>query len=271
MNNFIEKRWPTLVVISVIAISISMANHLTSSKIPGISMQYKILNQTPIASMGDHSSPRIGLMVEGRTVEKAYLNVIKINNSGTVPLQKDDFDIPIIAKITNDATLIQVRYQFDPADMITELNITPKQLSLTPSLLNTGDEILLQMFTEGEKPDFKIDARIKGVHRIFFDENWDEVKITDYSVFDYFNFLLTVFNLFLFASILQHHFNSRYVTIPFRTAVVVYLSLTAVSLYTYFDLRISASHIIFTSRLMLVGCILLAYLLSWWTIKKYNE
>ncbi len=270
MNEFLEKRWPMLVILALTVIAIAMANKLASHNLPGKGLQFRIINKIPIAAMAEHPSPGLQLLADDRPLEKVYLSTLVIKNTGNIPIRKDDYDTPIMVQVHNDPTIVQLRYELDPPDIHTEVSATAKKVTLTPSLLNPGDRVLIQLFTQGGLPDFDIGARIQGVKKIYTEEGAVESPWGELTSLDYFIFVLTLFNIMLFALVLQKSVGAKYVAMRQKTAVVLFVSLTIISLYTFFDMKISSTHVIYSSTFLLIGCTILAFLLAWRTA-RYTE
>ncbi|PTN36010.1 hypothetical protein [Desulfonatronum sp. SC1] len=268
MNEFLEKNWPMLVVAALIVIAVALANMITATNLPGKGLQIKKVDKTPVEAMDIHPQPTIGLLVDGQPAEDPYLTTLVIRNTGNIPIRGRDYDAPLAIEVTNEPTIIQVHYQLLPTDMNIETTLSPKALTIAPTLLNPGDVIILQLFTRGGEPEFNAEAHIEGVRKIYTEETWKVQRWSQSSGMDYLAFLVTLFNVMLFAIILKSSYDSKYVFIRRTTGVILFIAMSVVFLASYFSVLEDLHRPVYASSLLLIGCSLLAFLLAWLVMRR---
>jgi hypothetical protein len=267
MNDFLEKYWPLLAAAAVVVVALAMANKISTTNLPGKGLQFKKVSKIPIAAMDKHSKPSIGLLVDGEPATAPYLTTAVIKNTGNIPISEDDYETPINVVVQNDATIVQMRCLYDPPEIHTEVTHSPKELAIAPTLMNPGDMVILQVFTQGGEPDFSIEGRIEGIEKIYTEEGWGGRRWNSASGLGYVFFLLSLFGVMLLAVIMKLSYQSRYVFISRTSGVILYAALCATSLYLYFGLIVDHASPIYTSSLLLLGSAVIAFLLAWLTIR----
>ncbi|MFW5836903.1 MAG: hypothetical protein ACOCVM_02770 [Desulfovibrionaceae bacterium] len=267
MNDFLEKNWPALIIAAVIIIAMAMAGMISSSNLPGKGLQFKKVDKMPVAAMDGQPGPSLTLSVDGKPLEDPYLTTLVLRNTGNIPIIKDDYDAPVGIEIQNDATIVQSRFQLHPEDMNTKVSHSDKALTITPSLMNPGDLVVIQVLTEGGEPEFEIEGRIEGISKIYTEEGWGQRRWSQDIGLGYFVFILTLFNVMLFAIILKASHNARYVFIRRPAGIILFIAMCAVSLYTYFDLIEEHAQAIYRSSLLLLGCSIITLLLAWLVLR----
>lgn len=271
MDKLFEKNWPTLVVIALILIALSLAGTISSSNLPGKGLQFTTLFKMPVESMSEHNSPSIGLAIDGVATNKPFISTIIIRNTGNIPIKKEDYDTPIMLHIANEPTIAQVRYQMSPPEINADMVLSPKKATISPVLLNPEDKITIHVFSSGGRPEFEMGARIKGVKVIHSDSVYAEHPWGKLGVLDNVMFSLMLFYIIIFALAIQHNIGSNYIVMKQRTSIISFISMCLVALYTYFDMKVSDYSIIYSSRFMLIGCTVVAFVLAWnvfrWTDK----
>jgi hypothetical protein len=80
-----------------------------------------------------------------------YVVDIRLNNSGTVPITRDDYDRPVGFGFGQSAQLRDARVmEQNPHDLGVEVHLTsPSTVELTPVLLNPGEYITLRVEVQG--------------------------------------------------------------------------------------------------------------------------
>ncbi len=267
MNEYLTRNWPLVVVVIVLLIAMGMSSWIVQTNLPGKGLEFRLVDMLPFDSMDHIDGPKIGLTVDGKKVDNAYLSTLLIKNSGNIPLNQDDYEEPMHIHIENDAQVVQVRYVLLPEFINTDINFTSESVVITPALLNPGDAIILQVFTEGPEPDLEVDARVAGVHsyfskNVFVDHFWGEIGWLTYLVF-----VFCLFNLLLLAMLLKTDANARYVVLSKAAGAVVFGSMTLVTLYVYFSLMVDHGLTFYASKWLLLAFTLAALLVAWQVLR----
>jgi hypothetical protein len=107
------------------------------------------------------------ILYKGRPVEQGYLILIKIINSGSSPIRKDDFERPISIKFNKEASILSAEIaNTDPEELEASASYNVRNMTLEPCLMNKGDSITLRFIVNKLRGDISIDGRIVGVKRI---------------------------------------------------------------------------------------------------------
>lgn len=267
MNDFVEKQWPIILVVALVIVSIAMSDKIMSTNLPGKGLQFKMVEVFPIAPMADLPQPDIGLTIDGKPVDKAFLASLVLRNTGNIPIAKADFDTPILIQVKNDAEIIQLRYGLYPAEINTDVTFSRKKVTLAPSLINPGDMIFIHVFTRGGKPEFDVGARIQGVNKIYVEEGDVESRMGELTGLNYIVFIISMSAIMVMAMVLKAGHKSNYMFLRYKTAVILFLILGLITLYTYFDLLLDNTIPFYTSPMLLIGSALVAYLIAWWIVR----
>lgn len=267
MYSFLEKNWPLLTILALLIIAISFSAAIKTANLTGKSLHIKNIDKTNIAEFEEHHQPEVKLTVDGHAVENPYLITVEISNNGSIPIRRDDFDTPLKMLITNNSKIIQTRFKLSPPDMNTEITHTMHEVFITPTLMNPGNQIFLQILTMGEAPAFETVGHIEGVGKISTENNWTQKIKDETSGFDYLSFLLALFAIMMFALILKTRTDSKYTFMRRSSSIILFSCISASTLYEYLDLAQEARKGIYLSSFLLIGCSIVMMLLAWLVVR----
>jgi hypothetical protein len=123
-------------------------------------------SSTPLLSIEEGIRSHVQITFDGKPVEQVHLVVVKITNSGNVPIEKKDYDHPIYINLGKDAKILtaEVAEKY-PENLEVSTSIVDKNVVLEPALLSEDEFItLIMMATNFDKVTF--DSRIVGVKGI---------------------------------------------------------------------------------------------------------
>jgi hypothetical protein len=111
---------------------------------------------------------RISILFDGIVVKDVSLFVLKLRNSGSLPILADDFARPIRMIFGSEAEVLTAELlESDPENINPTINVESKNtVSLSPVLLNPGDYIRVKMLLNQFDGDFTLDGRITDVKQI---------------------------------------------------------------------------------------------------------
>ena len=139
-------------------------------------LSYSILRRSPLLNLKGAVCNEFDIHYGGHSVLDAYLIVVRVFNSGHLPINVGDFqsDLSIMlnpgSEILN-ATVIDTM----PVDLHERLstqqqsllkNIGKEQLSLRPVLLNEGDAITVQILARNTNGEIKVRGHLNGIKGI---------------------------------------------------------------------------------------------------------
>ncbi|NET46640.1 hypothetical protein [Okeania sp. SIO2B3] len=133
-------------------------------------------------------------------IQYIHLTVLRICNSGNIPVIPGDFIRPItfIFRETQSATEIVNTEIFNATELLRPIIKTTKNIvELEPLLLNPGDSFDISILSFSVTHDFNIDSRIVGVKNLKM-EKWLTRK-TDYPTRRYLSYgsLMRILNIAL--------------------------------------------------------------------------
>lgn len=109
----------------------------------------------------------VEITVEGRTVEQAYVTVLRFANSGTEDFPARDWESPLAVRLEGSSVLSAEQIAARPAGWRVDAPVIRGDLvEIAPFLFNAGDLFELQIISDGATPDPKVTARILGVRQI---------------------------------------------------------------------------------------------------------
>lgn len=135
------------------------------------SLSGRVVSQSPLQPDSTSSLPGLKVTVDGIPLEKPYLTVIEIKNSGTRHIQSSDFEADIELRINSEARVVRAQVAtVQPQDLDVKIAGEQKSIKIAPLLLNPGDSFSLSILSAGDKPVFTPRARIAGVGKLELDE-----------------------------------------------------------------------------------------------------
>jgi len=129
-------------------------------------ISYQVISDTPIISIGDELKGRMALLVDGREVKEAWLLVVKIWNSGNVPIKRNDLDVPITLNVEGRTVIDAEIQETQPNDLISPeyfhsfLIVEPFAIKLGSVLLNPKDSVSLKVLLTGPSHRIYVSGRI---------------------------------------------------------------------------------------------------------------
>ena len=130
------------------------------------SLSYEILSLNPLLSVKNEIKSELQILYRGKTVEQVHLIVLKIINTGNMPILSKDYEHPISLSFGEEAKILTAEItEKNPDSLRPSARIEEKGVVLTPILLNSEDSVTLKMLvTRFSK--FTVYGRIAGVKEI---------------------------------------------------------------------------------------------------------
>lgn len=106
----------------------------------------------------------VKVSIEGRSVEQAYVTVIRVVNTGTVSFRSMDWEAPMTVSLPGSSVISARQVAARPDRFrVPSPKIIGDKIELAPFLINPGDLFDLQIVTEGGTPSPHLDVRIPGL------------------------------------------------------------------------------------------------------------
>lgn len=276
MNNFMHKNWPVLFAAAFVILAFALSIRVTTVNQPGKGLMFKLVSKAPLLVEENvvetvelsKEGKKLRLTLDGEPLKAPHMTTYLIKNTGVAPIEREEFETPIQVLMQNNARILKVRHEFIPKDINSDITFEKNRVQLTPALFNPGDMIILQILTDGERPDMHAGARIKGVERIVTtetDADWAEVGWLELLFF-----FLTLFVFLLFTLIMKEDVENYFVFIHRKLAIIILLTLGVVSLQDYFDMLANHPETMLTSKLLFTALMLLALLLAWVCKERFS-
>jgi len=129
-------------------------------------LSYEIISRTPLLSVEDEVKGKVQILFDGNPVQDIHLVVLKIINSGNVPIVSTDYERPVSLSFGENPRILTAEVsETDPDNLEISVDIQATKVMLDPVLLNGGDSITLK-FLVSQLDEINIDGRIIGVKDI---------------------------------------------------------------------------------------------------------
>lgn len=152
-------------VLALVAIAISVALYFAQRQRKDIT--YELLSNTPLLTVREKGLGQLQLTYNSVPVDNPRLAVIRLRNSGNVPIATTDYERPISFTFGEGATVLSSAITAtSPDNLNVGVETKDNVVVLQPALLNPRDSLTLKLLVSGEARDLSADGRIHGVHRI---------------------------------------------------------------------------------------------------------
>jgi hypothetical protein len=162
-------------------------------------MAYDVISNTLVLSIDHEVRGKIQVLYEGKPVDDARLVVLRIWNSGKVPISSNDFERPVTFDFGKDAEVLDATiFETKPSNLTDEavLEKDINKVILRPLLLNRDDSIKFKVLLTRLRRNIQVSARISGINQIFAPEELP-IRKRIRKVNDIIEFLLKLWFLFL--------------------------------------------------------------------------
>jgi hypothetical protein len=131
-------------------------------------LHYDVLSTTPLLrenELGD--GHRLQVLFDGEAITHPCLVLIKLFNSGNVPIAKTDYETPLRVCFGETAQVLTVEVSDTyPPGLEPSLTHSRSEIAIGPLLLNQGDSISIKTLIGQLNPNPEIHGRILGVKNI---------------------------------------------------------------------------------------------------------
>jgi hypothetical protein len=163
--------WLIPVIIAIVALLPPMKDLLKKK-----SLSYSVIESSKLIQNKGNFEEQTKIIIGENTFTNPYLSQLGIENTGGLPIKKDDFEMPITIKATSINKFIAKKitstnsYLFNvaeksPSNLDVQISKKNNTLTIEPLLLNSGDKIIIQ-FVSDEKLSFNVTSRIAGIKEI---------------------------------------------------------------------------------------------------------
>lgn len=153
------------VILAIIAIIITVILFFNQRQRKALSCQ--IISNTPLLKIDEEIKRDLQILFKGKAVQDIQLIIARIINTGTVPIKSSDYECPINFHFGEDVQILTAEVtETNPNSLKASANIERKEVTLTPTLMNSGDWITLKILVNQFDESITVDSRIVGVKEI---------------------------------------------------------------------------------------------------------
>ena len=128
---------------------------------------YDVLSSTPVFNV-EEVKGKLQILFNGRQVEDPWLFILRLINTGNVPIESRDYEHPVTISFGEKAQILTAELtQTNPKRLTVQFNNDGTRVLIDPCLLNHGDWFTLRMLVaRPSMEEMRIDGRIVGVKEI---------------------------------------------------------------------------------------------------------
>lgn len=153
------------VILAILAILITYAIYRKQRRRKLLT--YDIISRTPLLSNEEEVKGKLQILFEDQPVQQVHLIVMRISNSGDVPILATDYERPVTFSFGEESKILTVEVvETEPDSLHALARIEDDRVALEPTLLNQGDVITLKMLISKFGGEVAVDGRIIGVKEI---------------------------------------------------------------------------------------------------------
>ena len=131
------------------------------------SFGYKFLSYYQTIEKDSLIKNELKISYKEKELENLYSILIEFQNSGNSPIRSGDFESDLSLNFGSTAKVVSASISKTiPDEIPISLNFNDSIISIKPTLLNSQDKFILQIFTTGESKLPTIQSRIAGINKI---------------------------------------------------------------------------------------------------------
>jgi hypothetical protein len=149
-------------------------------------VSYTVMRHHPLLNLSGAARNDMDIRFAGHSISDAYLIVIRIINTGHLPIAVSDYQTALSVLLNPGANIVaasiiettpvdleeRVKHEDKSKSLIQE--IEGEKVTLTPVLLNDGDSITVQMLARNAMGGVSVRGHVQGIKRI---NQWHESRI----------------------------------------------------------------------------------------------
>lgn len=153
------------VIIALLAIIVSVVIYYKQKSSKKLS--FKIVSNTSILTYEERVKNELQLSYKAKKVEDVRLILLRIFNSGNVPITSEDYEKPISVEFNGSTQVLTAEViRKRPINLQATIAIENRVVTLYPSLLNPSDEIGLKILVSKFCNKINVSSRINGIKEI---------------------------------------------------------------------------------------------------------
>ena len=134
---------------------------------PKNSLSWKIISNAPLVKINSEIKGDLQVLFKGNPVENIQIVIIRIINTGNVPIKSGDYEYPINLNFDDNAQILTAEIiETIPNNIEAYTNIDENIVFISPTLLNKGDSVTIKTLVNQFDNHISVDGRIVGVKDI---------------------------------------------------------------------------------------------------------
>jgi hypothetical protein len=130
-------------------------------------ISFEILSDNALLSVRNEIKSKLQVLYDGKAVKQVYLTLIRIFNSGNVPIQPSDYLQPIEMCFGNNAQILSAEViESDPKNLDMSLTVEGDKIILKSTLFNKDEYLKIKTLTTESCHQLTVTGRIVGVKQI---------------------------------------------------------------------------------------------------------
>lgn len=129
-------------------------------------LTYHVLTETALLSIDDAIKGRIEIKYEKKKIQNIHLLIIKIENTGNIPIPSTDYEKSIIFSFPNSEVLSVEVTETSPKNLNPTIGKEISNITINPILLNKKDYIVFKMLLAEYAEKIDVESHIVGVKEI---------------------------------------------------------------------------------------------------------
>lgn len=186
------------VIFGAVTIIVTIIIYLRQRKQKKIT--YEAILRSDLVNVEDEVISKIQILYDKKSIDNIFLFIVKIINSGTVPIVRSDFETPINIEFAEKGKVLEADViNVSPKNLAVDIKNSKSGVSIQPLLLNPGDSITVKILLTNYT-DAVISGRIAGVRETLDPDYYSPpIPIEDYL----FSITLVLMTIFMFSLIYQ--------------------------------------------------------------------
>jgi hypothetical protein len=168
MKNSQRDHWQFItVIVGIIAIAITIIIYYSQRQYKDLS--YEIISNSPLITKSKEIESNVQIFFDKKPVNNVYLVILKLFNSGNIPISAKDYESPLTFNFGEQASILSADVtKTEPRNLRVNLKEINNKIILKPVLLNSGDSITFKFLLSDFSSIIKPEARILGIRDISF-------------------------------------------------------------------------------------------------------
>jgi len=166
MDIFRDTIWQFVGVVLAL-VSIFVTVYFSISQYRKKSLVYVVMAETPLLTVNEELKSKIQVLYQDKPIQDVHLIVLKILNSGQIPILEKDFESSLTFQFGKTANILSAEIiETSPASFSPTISFQDTTLSISPTLFNSKDMVAIKILAAQYNGNITASARIVGVSEI---------------------------------------------------------------------------------------------------------